>query len=340
MKLHSMVLITEQETIEFEVGEVSALAFTANGEYLLSGGDEGVQVWRVKDGERVATMKVEGGAWCVAVSKDGKYIAAGSCDGAVLIWDATNYKRVRFAGKIDLIQSPIFDVDFSPDSSRLVSADGTNNTATVWDIAARQMTSLDHGAWVLAAKYSPQGDRIATISYSSVQVWDSDSGRLLVDVKAELRPLRGLLWFNNHLFVKTNDSKIKQIDASTGSTFSEWSVPSTNASITLPQHGQFVAYSGRDSITFWDTTTRTQLGFISQSNKNRSIAFSPGGHILAVVQEQKIIIKDLSVTKVRPHMNKFPFLIYTSYTRNWTFVLKMLRSMPGMTVNSRMQKRY
>ena len=156
------MLIARQEyfpTIEINTGRrVDALKFTANGEYLVSGSRGGVQVWRVKDGERVATMKADD-VLCLAVSKDGRFIAAGSDSGNVLVWDATNYEQV-FAGE-QSTQGNIRAVDFSPDSTRLVSAKGWNYTATILDVASRkQVQTLDHDKqWVGAAKYSPEGDR-------------------------------------------------------------------------------------------------------------------------------------------------------------------------------------
>ena len=271
------------------------MTFTANGEYLISGGWDGVRVWRVKDGERVATMKVQGVVNCVTVSNDGKWIATGS-KAEVSVWDTTNYKQV-FAGKIG---GSVRGVDFSPDSTRFVSAGGLNNTATIWNLAAlKRVHTLDHRQGVFAAKYSPQGDRIATATGRSIRVWDGDDGRLLVDVEVQVEAWYGLLWFNNHLFVIARDSKIRQIDASTGSTVSEWSVTSTNARIALPQHGKFIAHSTEDSISFWDTTTHIQLGFIPRNSQKRSIAFSPDERLFATVTQRKIRIKALSLVKVR-----------------------------------------
>ena len=297
-----LVLIFGQgysQTIEIGAShEVRAVAFTANGECLVSGGFEGVQVWRVKDGEQVATVEVRD-IWSVAVPKDGRFIAAGALWGDVFVWDATTCEQV-FAGRIPDLPT-IYAVDFSPDSTRVVSA--WKCTATIWDIAAdEEVCSLGHGQPVFTAKYSPQGNRIATAHPESVQVWDSDDQCLLVDVKAGLEPWRGLLWLgNNHLLIKTIDSKIRQIDASTGSTVSEWPVPYDHDSwIALPQHGQCIARSTKDKITFWDTSTHTQLGLIPRSSENGPIAFSPDDRLAIVSLEKKIIIKTLSFVKVCP----------------------------------------
>ena len=278
------------------------MTFTANAESLVSGGHGGVRVWRVKDGEQLAATMQGRHVLCVAVSKDGRLIAAGSNDGEVWVWGGTTYQQALFVRKIPGL--PIYDVDFSPDSSRLVSANESNRTATICDIAARKkVQTLDHGDRVYAAKYSPQGDKIATATYESVRVWDSDDGQLLVDVKVELVPWRGLLWFDCHLFVTTKDSKITQIDASTGSAISEWSVPYDYSSwIALPQHGKFIACSTKDKITFWDTSTHTHLAHIPRRSERGPIAFSLDNQLAIVSWGQKVIIKTFPLVKVRPRV--------------------------------------
>ena len=249
-------------------------------------------MWRVADGKQVAAMPAKGTSKCVTTSNDGRWIGAGSSEvtlaaGDVFVWDATTYERV-FAEKIEFI----YDVDFSPDSTRLVSAT-CSCSVTVWNIAARQEVQTLHG-YGLTAKYSPQGDRIATACFNSVQVWDSNDGCLLVDVKVPVKWQCGLLWCKNHLFVQTDHSEIKQINAATGSTISEWSVPDAHwPCIALPQHGKFIACSARKIITVWDTAANAQLGLIQHTHDLRSIACSSDGQLLATALDTKIIVKDL-----------------------------------------------
>jgi len=281
-----------REPMEISVNwGLQAVTFSANGEYILSGG-QGVQVRRVEDGKQMAAMKTET-VCCLAVSKDGRWIAAGSVGGDLYMWDANTYKRV-FAHKGD--SRRVHGVDFSPDSTRLVSA-SDNHTAIVWDIATlERVHTLRHENWVFAAKYSPQGDRIATATPHSVRVYDSNDGRLLLNIKVAITSRSNILWFNNHLLV-LSDGKIKQFKASTGSTVSEWPVPDIDlhSCITLPKHGGFIACSTKRTVTFWDMATRTQLVLIQHPEDIRSIALSPDDLFIAIGGENgKIIIESLS----------------------------------------------
>ena len=292
------------------------MTFSANGEYLLSGG-EGVRVWRVEDGKRMATMETEAReVLCLAVSKDGRWIAAGTDSGSVFVWDAETYEKV-ISDRYNY--NSIIGVDFSPDSSRLVCASEWRRTS-VWDMATRKrVQALEHGDLrVRAAKYSPQGDRIATATDVAIQVWDSNNGRLLADIPVKVDPAfnTGLLWSNDHLFV-ISGSAIKQFEASTGSIISEWELPATRtentSGITLPQHQEFIAYSTERTVTFWDTVTHTQLGLIQHPQDICSIAVSLDDRFLAIggvrgkitINRLSRIIVSVLSRWVVVHMNNF-----------------------------------
>lgn len=135
-------------------------------------------------------------------------------------------------------------------------------------------------------RWSPHGGRVATATCdNSVHVYDSSDGRLLIAIKANVNLYlhASFLWFNNYLLV-ISDGKIKQIDASTGSAVSEWKVyDSDYGCISLPTHGEFVAYSTERTVTFWDTSTHTEIGRIQHTRGIHSIALSPDDRSLAVV---------------------------------------------------------
>jgi WD40 repeat protein len=269
------------------------VTFAAHGEYLVSCSTKGVQVWRVEDGKLLATMEAEQ-VQCVAFSRDGKWIAAGTFWGDVMVWDAKIFKQTFTTWKIDGI---IRGVDFSPDATRLVTLG--DHTATVWDIATHELERVVRPLQknsLLAAKYSPNGDRIATATQNSVRVYDSNNGHLFLDIPVQVttRYNTGLLWFNNDLFV-VSDNQIKQIDASTGSTI--WESPDVGnlSCIAIPRHGEFIACSANRIVTFWDTSTHTPCGHVDHPQDVHSIALSPDGRFLAIGGEhERIAFKRLS----------------------------------------------
>jgi len=341
-------------------GSPDAMVFSPNGEYVLSGGEGGVQVWRLQDGKRIAKL-VTGDVRCLAVSNDGKWIAAGTYYGHVLVWDANTYKQVFAHNEHCLIH----EVNFSPDSTRLVSALHTN-TVTIRDIGTRERVQiLRHDDEVIAAEYSPQGDRIATATRHCVRVYDSNDVRLLVAIKVEVTSWYNtcLLWSNDHLVV-ASDGKIKQFEASTGSVVSEWPVHEAAqfqfTGIALPKHGEFIAHSAGHTVTFWNMATRISLFLTEHPQEIRSIALSPNDRLLALGgKDGEITIKSLSWFAVRivslwivVHVNNSLAptmcshrvwslcLVYNPRSRNRASESTTPRSMLGSTINSRAQKHH
>ena len=354
----ALILIIRQEhrgpRIEINVGrEASAVTFSANGEYLLTGGDGVVQVWRVEDGTQVARMETRYVS-CVAVSKDDRWIATGTWMGEIFVWDAETHEQV-FKHRED--SHPIKGVDFSPDSTRLVSA-SENCTATIWDIpTGKRVQTLHHDGFLRTAKNSPQGDRIATATPDSIRIWDSNDGRLLLDIKVGVTPWydTGLLWSNNHLFA-ISDGKIKEIDASTGSAVSQWPFPVSDyySCIALPKHGQFIVYSANRTVTFWDTSSHTRLGHIQHLQDIRSIALSPDDEFIAIggeggkVSLSRITVSvsfrsivehtsnsDLSTRRIRSFC-----LVCTQHSRNQPSRSMTQRSIHGSSISSRTRKHH
>ena len=263
----------------------------------MSGDEDRVRVWRVDDRKKVATMTAKL-VQCLAVSSDGMWIAAGTTWSGFIVRSTKTYEKVLTLEEGTVITG----LDFSPDSTRLVTA-SDNRTAAVWDITTRdRLLLLRHKDDVIAAKYAPQGDRIATATRHSVRFYDSNEGHLLAEaqVKVTSRCHSCLLWSDKYLFVVSNN-KIKQIDPSNGSVVSKWPVPHSNSSscIALPQHGQYIACSTDRTVTLWDTSTRIQLGSIEYPQDVRSIALSPDARTLATGDENGVISsKRLSLLRV------------------------------------------
>ena len=294
-------------------GSIDMLTFSADGQYLLTVDWDGVQMWGVDDGKQIARMEARP-IRSLAVSQDGRWIAAGGW-GYVLLWNTKAYEKLKFSLEIGRGCETARGVDFSPDSSQLVAANKGYESfldyygyrsrhvakTKIWDIATRkQVQTLDHGD-ALAAKYSPQGNRIATASRHCIRIWDNNDGRLILDIK-DVKAAEVLWQSNDHLFVLRGDSTIfQQIDASTGTLSTEWPADASSC-IAAPKHGNFIAYSTGHTVTISDVSTCTQLSLIQHTRDIVSIALSPDGRFLAIGDKDKITTKDLSCLTASIHL--------------------------------------
>ncbi|MEL4178191.1 NACHT and WD repeat domain-containing protein [Roseateles sp. PN1] len=119
----------------------------------------------------------------LALSPDGKMIAAAAGNG-VMLWSRAAGKAQLLA-TLDRHQGDLRDLNFSPDSQRLVTA-SVDRTARVWDLsdlqadnspASRELAG-GHSSSVSSADFSPDGQFVVTAGADgSIRVWDANSGQ-------------------------------------------------------------------------------------------------------------------------------------------------------------------
>ena len=266
-------------------GVIWSVAFHSDGMQLLSGNDDGVRRWRVAGGQEVGSQMGMNGAAAISVSRDGKWIVCGTMKGAG-VWDAEMQEEAIEVEGTDVVRA----VDISPESTRF--ATGAGEYASTWNIitGGRLVGPLQHDSLITGIKFSPNGEHIATaVRGRFICVFDSRNGDQLIIIKANISPwspLTPLAWSNDgqQLFAACSDRKIKSFDVSTGSKLAELQVHGNGqvVSIALATNGKFLATFARRSITFWDTSTFTQIGPVIENSRGiRSIALSPDCSYLA-----------------------------------------------------------
>ena len=119
-----------------------------------------------------------GGTWC-----------------GVFVWDAETHDTVWEHGRC--LRHRQFLTGIDETRFRVLELDSHH-------LGCREeIRTLEHEQRLRAAKFSSDGNEIATATRYSVQVWDNKDGHLLVDIPVMVTSLynNGLLWFNSHIFV-------------------------------------------------------------------------------------------------------------------------------------------
>jgi WD40 repeat protein len=156
---------------------VRAVAFTPDGSLGISACFDGrVRVWDVISGKVYRRAKTRGRTSALALSPNGKEVAAGTTGGDLYLWElATGKKRFRKrTGRGD-----IYQLAFAPDGLRVATADH-DRSVSLWDIQTgkRIRRFAGHGGRVWTVAFSPDGRFIASGAENGVvSLWDPVSGK-------------------------------------------------------------------------------------------------------------------------------------------------------------------
>lgn len=126
-----------------------------------------------------AMLEADDSILALALSPDGKKLAAGGCDRIIRVWDLPSGKLEH---GIENHADWIFSISFSPDGKNLITG-SRDKTAKVWDLAAKESlaTFPDHQNPVYAVAIT--GDGLTGISAgedNSIRQWQAtDKGKAI-----------------------------------------------------------------------------------------------------------------------------------------------------------------
>jgi WD40 repeat protein len=327
-KIHLLGATTLKIVRVFEsdhaMGWIGTMRFSADGKLLALRGGEAITLWDVATGKPLPRQPGHlAGVSSFAFSHDGRWLASGGTDGAVIVWDlATGRARHTFHGHVGLVGS----IAFSPDGRTLATGEGGYSTGTLlanvrlFDLTSgrllRQFHGHLHGIHVLC--FSPDGKRLATGGGDErIRLWDTTTGKRLGQVRhleaarpggfagAGAPPLIHFLDRDQLLLARQGDEQEFLIDTRSLNVERRKQqrrdfLPHISRSerSTLSPKGTFLAhclypgYRGiEQKIALWDLITRKQFAELADhDNYMTPFAFSPDGRWFASASADTTIL--------------------------------------------------
>ncbi len=183
--------IVREFSADLHQNGIRSIAYSPDGSRFLTGGwdgDNGIAsvavIWDAASGTALHTLVPHGSVLdSVAWSPDGALVATACRDGVARVWDAESGSLV-WELKADVESEHwAYSVVFDPRGGRLASA-YSSGAIFIWDLSTgRRVQQLTgHSIRVNNLTYSPDGSRLASCDNSGVNVWNPDSGALLLSL--------------------------------------------------------------------------------------------------------------------------------------------------------------
>ncbi len=231
----------------------------------------------------------------VAVSPDGKLVAACGDERSVKILDAATGSLIRL---LEGHEDAVGAVTFSPDGKTLASA-GFDGTVILWDPSSGKITRklTGHTNWVFCVAFSPNGKMLASGGYDrSVRLWDVASGEPLATLTRHKGGVRAVAYHPRGGILAS---------AGTDKSIRIWDLAKKEEVQAIKGHedavralayapdGRLASASEDKKVRIWDAEGKqTAETALNQDVQGLALAFTPAGRLLAASDGNSVVVRD------------------------------------------------
>ncbi|MDQ7821605.1 MAG: caspase family protein [Candidatus Eremiobacteraeota bacterium] len=261
--------------------------FAARAQVLVSTTYNKVSLWDFKARKPVKSFPVDDCLECLAVSSDGKSLAAGSANQKAYVFDAASGKETAvLEGKSSYITGLAIS-----QKGTLLATGCLDGTSALWDLASgRVARAFTDDSSVFAVALNREGTLFATgYRLGKLKIREAGSGKLLHQIDAHKDGLNAVAFSPDSASIATGgeDKKARIYDVQNGRLRATLGHPGEVTAVAFSPDGKVLTTACTDGrVRQWDIADRKtiiELKPESDSTWKRawSVAISPGGREFA-----------------------------------------------------------
>lgn len=262
---------------------VHSICFGPNGQWVATASGDMVRIWYGERKPKTLSGHTDS-VYGVACSPDGKYLASGSKDKTIRVWNVeTGIELTTFSGH----ESFVSDIAFSPDGKRIISG-AWDHTVRLWDVEAVTKPTTISGHTFISVDFCPDGKRIVTGSADNeVITWNVETGRQLARYSGHSGAVFDTVFSPDGRKIASGsaDGTIRILNAETGhqlAVFSGHSSGEVHSVAFRPDGESLVSGASDNTVRLWEIESgKNSRIFSGHSSFVYDATFSPDGEKIA-----------------------------------------------------------
>lgn len=281
---------------------VQSVAFSKNGEYVLSSGDKAVKLWDAGTGREIRTFTGHSAYVASAVfSPDEKYILSCGMDKLVILWNVENGAPVK---TMEGHTKGVFAAVFTPDGNYIATG-GMDNVIKIWETKTGKIVKEfpAHAAAVRSLAFSPDGRLLVSGSWDkTIKLWDTENGREIKTITGHTAPVNAVTFSPDGRRILSAGGKDKSVrlwDTQSGRELARFDGHEKDvyAAVFSPDGRTAASGSWDRTVRIWDLAAARELRSLPAAEVSVfSVAFSPDGRQL-LAGSRNITIWDIATAK-------------------------------------------
>jgi WD40 repeat protein/serine/threonine protein kinase len=229
---------------------------------------------------------------CVARSPDGRWIASGSEDGVIMVWDViANKEMLLLQTHVGAIRA----LAFSP-NGRVLASGGDDKTVRLWDFPSGRRRPLvtGHSGPVRCVAFRADSALVASGGDDQIiRLWDPTTGKDVGTLKGHDGLIRSLAFCGEGsvLVSASYDRTARLWDTSSRQQLRVFKHLDAVQSVACSPDGKRIVTGGHDSsIRIWNAENGDEIAFLSgHIDAVNALAFDPSGERFASASSDRTI---------------------------------------------------
>lgn len=265
--------------------EIGKVQFSEDGRWLATMADDNVRIWYFEDQRRFPTVMSARGVQTGLLSPDGSWVATGTREGEVALWDSTTGQSLwAVAGRRHIGEVVHLAVNTE---GTLLASSGEDGRVCVWEVASGNLVGdpLIHKDRVNWVEFSPDSRSIATASNSNrIYHWNCKSGSKIAEIVQSADCFSVTFDPSGSLLLSAgDDSAVRIFSSANGRPGPYFRHEGDVLRALFSPNGKYVATASADFTgRILDGRSLATVGQpLDHNNELRCIAFSPDSRLVA-----------------------------------------------------------